>query len=86
MRTSHPGPKCEHREILFVPRLADRDDRDEVRPLVLYVRHYDWKDDEVGALQAYVCRSCGYTELYTAQASSLHVEKIPGAKLLRPGE
>ncbi len=86
MRTSHQCPKCEHREILFVPRVADRDDREKVRPLVLYVHHYDWKDDEVGTIQAYVCRSCGYTELYTAQASSLPIDKIPGARLLRPGE
>jgi predicted nucleic-acid-binding Zn-ribbon protein len=84
MRTTHACPKCSHQEILFVPRVADRDDRDNVRPLVLHVQHYDWKDEEVGTLQAYVCRACGYTELYTAQASALPVEKIPGAKILRP--
>lgn len=66
-----------------MPHLADRDDRDTVRPLVLHVTHYDWKDEEVGTLQAYVCRGCGYTELYTAQASALPVDKIPGARLLQ---
>ena len=84
MRTTHACPKCHHKEILFVPHVADRDDRDMVRPLVLHVEHYDWKDVEMGALQAYVCRACGYTELYTAQASSLPVDKIPGAKILTP--
>ena len=83
MRTSNTCPKCGHGEVLFVPRLADRDDRDCVRPLVLHVQHYDWKDDEMGTLQAYVCRSCGYTELYTAQASAIPVDKIPGAQVLR---
>jgi hypothetical protein len=83
MRTSHVCPRCNHREILFVPHVADRDDSDRVRPLVLHVEHYDWKDDEMGTLQAYVCRSCGYTELYTAHASAIPVDKIPGAQLLR---
>jgi predicted Zn-ribbon and HTH transcriptional regulator len=83
MKTSHECPKCDHREILFVPHVADRDDRDVVRPLVLYVRHHDWKDDEIGVIQAYVCRKCGYTELYTSKADTIPVEKIPGAKLLK---
>ena len=82
MRESHVCPKCKHREVLFVPRIADRDDRDNVRPLVLHVQHLDWKDDEMGTLQAYVCRGCGYTELYTGEAKSLPLEKIPGVKVL----
>jgi predicted nucleic-acid-binding Zn-ribbon protein len=84
MRTSHVCPKCGHREILFFPRVADRDDRENVRPLTLHVVHLDWKDIEVGTLQAYVCRDCGFTELYTAGAASLPVDKIPGAQVLRP--
>jgi len=83
MRTSHVCPKCAHREVLYVPRLADRDDRDEVRPLALHVKHLDWKDIEVGTLEAYVCRGCGYTEMYTLGAAALPVDKIPGARLLR---
>ena len=59
MRSTHVCPKCEHREVLFVPSVADRDDRDQVRPLVLHVHHLDYKDVEVGTLQAYVCRGCG---------------------------
>ncbi len=83
MRASHTCPKCKHPEVLFVPTVADRDDRDNVRPLSLHVHHLDWKDIEMGTLQAYVCRSCGYTELYTAGAASLPVDKLPGAKLLQ---
>jgi predicted nucleic-acid-binding Zn-ribbon protein len=83
MRTSHVCPKCAHREVLHVPHVADRDDRDVVRPLALHVQHLDWKDIEVGTLEAYVCRGCGYTEMYTAGATTLPVDKIPGAKLLR---
>jgi predicted nucleic-acid-binding Zn-ribbon protein len=83
MRLSHVCPKCAHREILFAPRVADRDDRENVRPLVVHVHHYDWKDDEHGVLQAYICRGCGYTELYTAHAGDIPVDKIPGARILR---
>ena len=84
MKTATPCAKCGHEEILFIPQIADRDDKDNVRPLVVHVVHYDWKDDaEMGKIQAYVCRSCGYTELYTFDAKSLPVDKIPGAKLLR---
>jgi predicted nucleic-acid-binding Zn-ribbon protein len=83
MRQSHVCPKCGHREVLFVPHIADRDDRDYVRPLVLHVKHLDYKDIEVGAIQAYVCRGCGFTELYTAHADALPIDNIPGAKLLR---
>jgi predicted nucleic-acid-binding Zn-ribbon protein len=84
MRSTHVCPKCAHREILFVPRLADRDDDDRVRPLVLHVTHLDWKDVETGTLQAYVCRGCGYTELYTENPGSLAVEHIPDSRILRP--
>jgi predicted nucleic-acid-binding Zn-ribbon protein len=83
MRTSHICPKCAHREVLHVPNIADRDDRDEVRPLALHVKHLDWKDIEVGTLEAYVCRGCGYTEMYTVGAAALPADKIPGARLLR---
>jgi predicted nucleic-acid-binding Zn-ribbon protein len=86
MRTNHTCPKCGHGEILFMPQIADRDDRDQVRPLTLHVHHYDWKDVEMGALQAYVCRKCGYTELYTQNAGALPVDKIPGAKVLKAGK
>ena len=83
MRASHACPKCAHGEVLFFPSVADRDDRDNVRPLSLYVHHYDWKDVEVGTLQAYVCRSCGYTELYTSNPAAIPVDKIPGVTVLQ---
>jgi hypothetical protein len=84
MRKTHRCPKCQHGEVLFIPQLADRDDRDQVRPLVVHLVEYDWRDDaEFGRLQAYVCRGCGYTELHTEGAASLPIDKIPGAKLLK---
>jgi predicted nucleic-acid-binding Zn-ribbon protein len=88
MRETHRCPKCSHGEILFVPQLADRDDRDVVRPLVLHVLEYDWKPEmELGRLQAYVCRKCGFTELYTAEVASIPLGKLPpGSKVLKAKE
>jgi predicted nucleic-acid-binding Zn-ribbon protein len=84
MRTVHRCPKCNHGEILFIPQIADRDDADKIRPLVAHVVEYGWRDDaEFGQIQAYICRGCGFTELYTKDAKALPVEKIPGAKLLK---
>ncbi len=84
MRTAHRCPKCNHDEILFIPQIADRDDADKIRPLVVHVVEYGWRDDaEFGHIQAYVCRACGFTELYTKEAKALPVAKIPGAKLLK---
>jgi predicted nucleic-acid-binding Zn-ribbon protein len=85
MRTSHACPKCQCQEVLFLPQIADRDDDNNVRPLVAHVVHYDWKDDvEVGKLTAYVCRDCGYTEMYTNEVRAIPWQTVPGAKLLTP--
>ena len=84
MRTNHRCPKCKHDEILFVPQLADRDDAFHVKPLVVHVVEFDWRADmEFGRIQAYICRDCGYTELYTVGAEKLPANKIPGAKVLK---
>jgi predicted nucleic-acid-binding Zn-ribbon protein len=87
MRTTHTCPKCSHKEVIFLPQIADRDDDDDVKPLSAHVVHFDWKDDvEVGRMQAYVCHNCGYTELYTNEARQLPWQKVPGAKLLTPAD
>ncbi len=84
MRTAHRCPKCHHDEILFVPQLADRDDDLHVKPLVVHVLEFDWRADmEFGRIQAYICRACGFTELYTHGADKLPADKIPGAKILK---
>ena len=87
MKATHVCPKCRHAEVLFLPQLADRDDKDNVRPLVAHVVHFDWRDDmEVGKIQAYVCMDCGYTELYTNEVRKIPWQKIPNAKVLTPGD
>jgi ADP-ribose pyrophosphatase YjhB (NUDIX family)/predicted nucleic-acid-binding Zn-ribbon protein len=87
MRSTHVCPKCQNTEILFLPQLADRDDENQVRPLVAHVVHFDWREDiEVGKIQAYVCLACGYTELYTNEVGKIPWQKVPGARVLTPND
>jgi predicted nucleic-acid-binding Zn-ribbon protein len=85
VRQTSRCPKCQAEDILFVPQLADRDDQLNVKPMVVHVVEYDWRDDmEFGRIQAYICRKSGFTELYTKGAEHLPADKIPGARILRP--
>lgn len=84
MRKTSKCPKCQSDDVVHVPQIADRDDGDVVRPLMLHVKHSSYKDDtEIGRIEAYVCRSCGFTELYTAGAAQLPLERIPGSRVLK---
>lgn len=84
MKRTQVCPKCQNEEIVFVPQIADRDDRDVVRPLAIFVRHFDWKEDEeLGHLQAYVCRACGFTEFYALKPEEIPSKKVPGVKVLK---
>lgn len=88
MRETHRCPKCKHGEVLFVSQLADRDDRDAIRPLVLHVVEFDWRADmEFGKIQAYACRKCGFTELYSSDVAAIPLDKLPaGSKVLKAKE
>jgi predicted nucleic-acid-binding Zn-ribbon protein len=84
MRLTQTCPKCKSDDVVHIPQIADRDDGDVVRPLMLYVKHSSWKEDtEIGRVEAYVCRHCGFTELYTAGAAQLPLDRIPGSRVLK---
>jgi hypothetical protein len=54
----------------------------------LHVVEFDWRPDmEFGKIQAYVCRKCGFTEMYTAEVSSIPLDRVPpGWKVLKAKE
>jgi predicted nucleic-acid-binding Zn-ribbon protein len=90
MRTSHRCQKCDRSEIVYVPRILDRAGG-ETHPLALWVgvrrRTEGGKekleyDAPFGQLEAYVCRRCGFTELYVADVERLKLEDLPGATVL----
>jgi predicted nucleic-acid-binding Zn-ribbon protein len=78
MRTSHRCPKCSHDEVLHVPRIRDSD----YDTLCLGVDGVLSKE-LVGQLESYMCRACGYVELYAQNASSIDPRTLPGARVLK---
>ncbi|RYE91398.1 MAG: hypothetical protein EOO75_08835 [Myxococcales bacterium] len=82
MRDQHICPRCDHDEILFLPELSDQADF----PLTLHavVRSHPFRSpSRWGRLTAYICRRCGYTELYTVEPERIPLDAVPGAQLLR---
>ena len=80
MRETHRCPKCEHPEVLYLPQLSDTQ-RDK---LAAHVDAPGWTTIEhYGVFEAYLCRACGYTELYAKAPQDIPLEKIRGAKVLR---
>ena len=74
-----------------MPRILDRTGGSGTSPLALWVgvRRRDETgaeklehDAPFGQLEAFVCRACGFTELYVADASRLKLEDLPGAVVL----
>lgn len=81
MRRSHRCPKCDHHEVLYVPEVRDSDhDR-----LAMAGRTSLWTSEEQGGFEAYMCRACGYTELYVREPQKLDETLIKGAKILSSG-
>jgi hypothetical protein len=83
MRQSNTCPKCSQNEILFLPRLTDF----QHSTLAAHVDD-QWAESGklkvVGAIQAYVCRNCGFTELYMTDPLKVDPKKVQGAKIMRP--
>jgi predicted nucleic-acid-binding Zn-ribbon protein len=78
MRTSHRCPKCDHDEVLYVPELTNTDhDRMTVSGGGGFTR-------SLGDFEAYLCRKCGYSELYVNDAGALDVAQLPnGSTVLK---
>ena len=90
MRKTHRCPKCGKRDVVFVPRILDRAGG-ETHPLALWVgvrrkteagKEKLEYDAPFGQFEAYVCRRCGYCELYVADVERLKLEDLPGAVVL----
>jgi hypothetical protein len=83
MRDSHQCPKCHHGEVLYLPELTDQAEA----PAALHavVRHHLFRGpSRWGRLTAYICRACGYTELYTESPAAIPIDQVPGAAVLTP--
>ena len=91
MRTTHRCPKCRHYEVLHLSEVRDRVSGEHHQPLSLAEKTTTHRDPIlpfsftrtriIGQVEAYVCRACGYTELYTQNPSEIEVGE--GIELLQ---
>jgi predicted nucleic-acid-binding Zn-ribbon protein len=72
MRRTNICPKCQHNEVLFLREVNDETEDTSERWRIARTKTKEkgtFRDKTVvtitGLVQAYVCRRCGYTELYT---------------------
>jgi hypothetical protein len=86
VRRSYQCPKCDGRELLYVPRLVDFQDS----VIAAHVSSDDWasrgKMAVAGVVQAIICRGCGFMELYATDPEKIPVDQIPGARRLSPDD
>lgn len=85
MKNTHRCPKCNHDEILYIANVSDKYGDGQVDSTPMKVAHYR-KDagkvfgfavttvERAGELQAGVCPSCGYTELYCRDPQNIVVD------------
>jgi len=79
-------PKCGHKKILFLPKIADRTAGVSV-PMVAHFQPALLLGKEAfGQITAYICRRCGYTELHTLKPKEIPWKEIEGAQILEPLE
>lgn len=86
MKTTHRCPKCNHDHILYIATVADRYGENStsdasvpmkiahiVKPIT-FLGIAATTTDRAGELEAGVCRSCGYTELYTKDPGAIPID------------
>lgn len=81
MRESLECPKCHHDEIVYLPELSDQADF----PMSLHavVRHHPFRaPTRWGKIEAYICKKCGFTELYTREPDKIPLDAVAGARVL----
>lgn len=81
MRKSHVCPKCRHNKVLLIQDVADKGEvATELRPMHIAIAYTGLtffggeKREAAGKLSAAVCKSCGYTELYTRDPDQIPVD------------
>ena len=80
MRESHVCPKCQHGHILKIAAVPDQDGDHGIKNMHVAVTFSGtgWlggdKTTTAGMLYAYVCRRCGFTELYTDAPESIPID------------
>jgi hypothetical protein len=79
MRETCVCPKCRHDHVLLIESVPDRDDSPSgaqmhVAKVIVGEGWLGPKIAYMGKLSAFVCRRCGYTELYAADPERIPVD------------
>ncbi len=78
MRSKLRCPKCECKQIMHVPVVRDNG----FNRLMVECRTSFFGDQEYGEYEAYICRACGYAELYVKGVQGIRIEQVDGATLI----
>ena len=73
MKQTMRCPKCQHNRILYIAEIADQMQR-AANPYVKAKLAHIGRGYAAGELEAGVCRSCGYTELYVKDPGSIPID------------
>lgn len=79
MRQTNRCPKCGHGEVLHVPEVVDSNSD---RMALAKDGGLFFPYALIGPFEAFVCRRCGYAELYVQNPGSISVDQIMGARVL----
>jgi len=90
MRESHTCPKCRFNRVLWIAEVPDTDGN-LIYPAMIastVLRGVGFlggdRQATAGLLSACVCRRCGYTELYTANAGNIPIDGQHISELVGP--
>lgn len=81
MRSTHRCPKCSHEEIIYLPQIMCSG---PAPGIVVAALAGVFSLTEHGIMEAYICKRCGFTELYARNPAEIPLDKIDGARLIRP--
>lgn len=77
-------PRCEHNEIIEAAAFDVRDGNVTEPEVVVGVRAWRAADcHDYGPLTRYVCRGCGYTQIFAANAAEIPIGKDYGTRLVQ---
>jgi predicted nucleic-acid-binding Zn-ribbon protein len=81
MKEKHVCPRCRNNEVLYVKEVNDEMDSHSRNWRIARVKYIEEgifgqkrRVNMVGRVEAYICRRCGYTELYTKDPESLPID------------
>ena len=79
-------PKCSNNHILLSKYVADRgaNDMRALHAAIVPASNNKYLVEGAGALSSVICRSCGYTEFYVADAGAIPIDGVIVREIVGP--